>query len=280
MNVRELKESCKASISKIYEEREADQITDLLIEEYLQLNRVEAVLNSQQEVNKKNRDSINNAVQELIKGKPIDYILGRTSFFGRDFIVDERVLIPRSETEELCQLILEREREKTSRILDIGTGSACIPITLKLEGAYRQVDGCDVSKEALENAKENARDLQAEVNLFDLDILNQFPKDQYDVIVSNPPYVLQSELEELSPHVVEHEPLVALSPIGDPLLFYKRILQVLPKMLVDGGRLYFEIHEDKGEEVEVLMRHYGLKNVEVIEDMYGRDRMAFGVYEA
>ncbi len=278
MNVRELKDKCKQELESIYEEREAQQITDRLIEEYLQLNRVEAVLNAQKKVASEIEERVKIALAHLKKGEPIDYILHKTTFFGREFIVDSRVLIPRPETEELCQLILEREDDKKLSILDIGTGSGCIPITLKLEGEYRSVEACEVSEEALENAYENAQNLGADIKLFQMDILKEKPDKKYNIIVSNPPYVLKEELNTLDKKVVEFEPLVALAPEGEALQFYKRILEILPGIIKKGGRVYFEIHEDKGDEMEKLMKDFKLEKVEVIEDMYGRDRIACGVY--
>lgn len=279
MNVRELKDLCKEQLSTHYDDRESAQICDRLIEEYLQYNRVESILNADKKVAPEIESLVFSALDEMKKGRPLDYVLGRTTFFGREFKVDQRVLIPRPETEELCQLILERELNKKIKLLDIGTGSACIPITLKLEGEFSKVDACEVSEEALLNALENAKNLKAEVDLFKMDILEETPSSKYDVIVSNPPYVLKEELGGLQKHVVEYEPLIALAPEGEALQFYRRILEIIPDCLKKGGRLYFEIHEDKGEEIEVLMRHHGLKQVEVLEDMFGRDRIAYGIYE-
>lgn len=278
MKINEIKQRCREVLLKRYSERESRQISDRLMEEYLQLDRVEAVLKANEPAPETDIESLNEALRQLEDGRPLDYILGKTTFFGRDFRVDERVLIPRPETEELVQYILERELEKRISLLDIGTGSGCIPITLQLEANYERVDGCELSKEALDNAMENASLLKAEVALFQMDILQETPSVKYDVIVSNPPYVFKEEIEGLESHVKEHEPLVALAPPGEPLQFYKRILEILPQILNKDGRLYFEIHEEMGEAVEVLMRHHGLKEVKVLEDLYGRDRIASGIY--
>jgi len=272
------KSSLIEKLQRRYTVREAKQIAIRIFEAKLGLRRAEQVLEAQQELNPAQTAEIDQMLAELGKGIPIDYLLGETVFFGYDFIVDPSVLIPRPETEELVQLILERETDRQLEILDIGTGSGCIPIALKLEGKYKQVDACEVSEPALKLATKNAAKLKAEVNLFLLDILTQIPEGTYEVIVSNPPYVFKEELDGLDPKVVEYEPRIALSPEGKPLQFYHRILSILPEFAKPGARIYFEIHEEMGEKVDVLMRHYGLQSVEVLEDMYGRDRFAFGIY--
>jgi len=266
------------SLSDLYDKREAEQIANRLFDERFGLSRAELVLQADRELDKQELADLDNILSQLTKGKPLDYILGKSLFFGYEFEVNEEVLIPRPETEELVQLILERETKTDYSLLDIGTGSGCIPIALKLEGKYEKVAACEVSSTALEMAKRNAELLKADVDCFLMDILTEVPKDKYDVVVSNPPYVFVEELDSLEKHVVEYEPRIALSPLGEPLLFYKRILSILPQIIKNGGRLYFEIHEEMGEEVEVLMRHHGLQSVEIIEDMYGRDRFVFGIY--
>lgn len=280
MKLAELKAEIRDELAFLYQERELNQLINQLIESILGMNRADAVLNAGSDLDEDKLRELRKIKDQLKKGRPLEYILQESYFFGRAFFVDERVLVPRPETEELVQLILERETDQSSTVLDIGTGSACIPIILKLEGNYHSVDGCEVSVEALEVAAKNARELKAEIDLFQMDILEEIPTEQYDIIVSNPPYVFQEELEHLDARVVEHEPIIALTPPADPLQFYRRILDILPKCLKKGGRLYFEIHEEMGDKMEVLMLHYGLKEVAVIEDMYGRDRFALGIYEA
>lgn len=263
----------------LYDQREARQIVERLIEEKMGLSRADQVLEANEPLSSEQLQKLEQAGKELKKGRPLDYILGKSLFYGWEFEVDESVLIPRPETEELVQYILDREQEKDISIFDIGTGSGCIPIALKLEGKYNQVAACEVSTEALEFAKKNARLLDAEVELSWMDILKEHPKKRFDVVISNPPYVFEEEIEGLEGHVKEYEPLIALTPgKADPLLFYKRILQIMPHILKKGGRIYFEIHEEMGEKIDVLMRHHGLKEVMVVEDIYGRDRIASGLY--
>jgi release factor glutamine methyltransferase len=278
VQLKSYKQQLIKALQQRYAEREARQIAIRLLDEILGLSRAQQVIEAGSELEPKLLGDLEQAQKELLAGMPLDYILGKSVFFGYDFIVNQEVLIPRPETEELVQLILEKEKDIDIAILDIGTGSGCIPIALKLEGNYQQVEACEVSKTALAIAQQNAKQLKAEVELFLMDILVETPNMQYDVIVSNPPYVFAEELQALEPHVKEFEPKIALSPEGEPLLFYKRILSIMPEIAKEGSRIYFEIHEDMGAEVEVLMRHHGLQSVEVLEDMYGRDRFAFGIY--
>ena len=278
MQLKAYKKNLISKLQQKYTEREAEQISSRLLEEKLGLSRAEQILEAEKPLSENVQAELDSIQADLLSGKPLDYILGKTVFFGYDFIVNQEVLIPRPETEELVQLILEREHQKAVDILDIGTGSACIPIALKLEGNYQLVEGCEVSETALALAQQNAQLLEAQVNLFLMDILREVPEKKYDIIVSNPPYVFAEELHTLDQHVVEFEPHIALSPEGEPLQFYKRILNILPQIIKAGGRLYFEIHEEMGEEVEALMKQHEMQAVEVIEDMYGRDRFALGIY--
>jgi len=278
VQLKSYKQTLSSGLSGRYPEREAEQMANRLMEEVLNLSRAEQVLRANQELKDEEIERLNEILDELMKGKPLDYILGKTTFFGYEFEVNQEVLIPRPETEELVQLILERENQQHISILDIGTGSGCIPIALKLEGKYQMIEACELSKTALKIARKNAQHLSATIAFFEMDILKGIPSNKYDVVVSNPPYVFAEELAGLDSHVKEYEPKVALSPTGEPLQFYNRILEIVPRITKAGGRVYFEIHEEMGDEVEVLMRHHGLQSVKIIEDMYGRDRFAFGIY--
>lgn len=251
---------------------------NILFEFYLKYNRVEVVMNSNEAISEVNQKLLQKAVVELKKNKPIDYIINESIFYGREFFVDESVLIPRSETEELVQWILEREETKGKSILEIGTGSGCIPITLFLEGDFAQVDATEVSETATETARKNAKLLNAEVAIEVHDILTETPKQLYDIVVSNPPYVKMEELQGLDKNVIEYEPVIALAPeSNDPLLFYKRMIAIAPEMLKPKGVLYWEIHEDLGKECVQLLENGGFEAVELQEDIYGRDRMVRGI---
>lgn len=278
MKWKEFKLQFVERLKAIYDERESQQIYDRLLIEVFHWSRAEQVLNADLVVAEQDQKKVDQILSELLLNKPLDYILGKSLFFGMDFFVDKRVLIPRPETEELVQYILERETDANISMIDIGTGSGCIPIALKLEGNYELVEACEVSKGALEVAIMNAKDLKADVSCFEMDILTAVPKRKYDVVVSNPPYVFQEELKTLDSNVKEYEPIIALAPDLDPMQFYKRILSIMPQILKKGGRIYFEIHELMGNQTKVLMLHYGLKDVKIEEDIYGRDRIASGVY--
>lgn len=279
MKLGELKKKLKQELETQFTERETQQLLNLLFEKFLDLSRVQQTVNAEEVISQVHIKSIKQAVEQLKQHVPIDYIINETSFYGREFYVDKRVLIPRSETEELVLWILEREQTEGLSILDIGSGSGCIPITLSLEGDFKQVDACEISAEANEVAEINAKMLNASVNFSLLDILTQTPKKQYDIVVSNPPYVKQEELKGLDKNVVEHEPLIALAPDGDPLTFYKRMITIAPEMLKVGGSLYWEIHEDLGNEVVALLKSSKLFNsIELKQDLYDRDRLVRAVF--
>lgn len=208
---------------------------------------------------------------KLIANIPIQYILGTTHFLGQAFKVNEHVLIPRPETEELVALILADAPEGS--VLDIGTGSGVIPISLKLAIPSLDVDALDVSESALEVASENANRLGALIVFHEMDILTAQPTKKFDLIVSNPPYVLESDKAEMAANVLEQEPGLALFvPDEDPLKFYKRICQISADCLKIGGKLYFEIHEKFGPEMSGLLIQYGFEEVEVLKDLQGKDR--------
>ncbi len=278
MTVKEVHQLLKESLNEVLSEYEIKEHIRLIMDAVFGYSSADVILNGEQELTLNQLKQIEKIIKELSSSKPLQYILGYTYFYGREFFVDERALIPRPETEELTQIILEREKEKSISVLDIGTGSACIPISLKLEGRYHEVEGLEVSKPALELAKENANKLEADVHLFQMDILSQVPDKFYDVVVSNPPYVKREELNDLDSNVVEFEPVIALAPQSDdPLLFYKRMLEINDQILKKGGRLYWEIHEDLGPEVLNLLSPDRFSNIELKEDMFGRDRFVFAV---
>ena len=223
----------------------------------------------------------NAIVKRLKQHEPIQYILGKTEFFDLVLNVDNSVLIPRPETEELVNLILDKYNDKALRALDIGTGSGCIPLALKSRRSSWHLSGLDVSESALKMAKSNGHQLQLDVEWFKKDILKDSLDchEQFDIIISNPPYVLESDQFEMSPHVLNFEPHIALFvPDNSPLLFYLKIIEVSKKCLKSGGQLYFEIHEKYGSDVKNAMDLNGFRDIEIIKDLQGKDRILTGIF--
>jgi release factor glutamine methyltransferase len=222
-------------------------------------------------------------ISELKTEKPIQYITGEAWFYGLRFEVNENTLIPRPETEELVEWIVKglKEKGKEQRVLDIGTGSGCIPIALKKEIPNAAVFAIDISEKALEMARKNALDNQVEVNFIQQDILQsstlQLSKSSnllFDVIVSNPPYVRNLEKQEIKRNVLDYEPHLALFVDDlDALLFYRKIAQLAWKSLAPNGKLFFEINQYLGKETVELLEQLGFKNIELRKDFMGNDRM-------
>lgn len=222
----------------------------------------------------KKEQELEDILQRLSRFEPLQYIEGRTLFLGREFWVAPGVLIPRPETEELVELML-KEIPADARILDVGTGSGCIAISLAKELPDALVTAWDVSREALSVARVNARKLQANVRFVECDVLACQVDEvgQYDVIVSNPPYVTEAEKADMEPNVLQWEPSLALFvPDDDPLRFYRRIAVLGRDMLADGGRLYFEINRAYGREMVEMLRTMGYVGVRVEKDLSQNDR--------
>lgn len=222
----------------------------------------------------KKEQELEDILQRLSRFEPLQYIEGRTLFLGREFWVAPGVLIPRPETEELVELML-KEIPADARILDVGTGSGCIAISLAKELPDALVTAWDVSPEALSVARANARKLQADLRFVECDVLACQVDEVglYDVIVSNPPYVTEAEKADMEPNVLQWEPSLALFvPDDDPLRFYRRIAVLGRDMLADGGRLYFEINRAYGREMVEMLRTMGYVRVRVEKDLSQNDR--------
>lgn len=222
----------------------------------------------------KKEQELEDILQRLSRFEPLQYIEGRTLFLGRELLVAPGVLIPRPETEELVELML-KEIPADARILDVGTGSGCIAISLAKELPDALVTAWDVSPEALSVARANARKLQADVRFVECDVLACQVDEVglYDVIVSNPPYVTEAEKADMEPNVLQWEPSLALFvPDDDPLRFYRRIAVLGRDMLADGGRLYFEINRAYGREMVEMLRAMGYVGVRVEKDLSQNDR--------
>jgi len=264
-------------LSSKYHRQEIESISKLIFEKVHGLSRLQVYLNQHKTISPANLAQITEIVNRLIQFEPIQYILGETEFYGLSLKVNAAVLIPRPETEELVDWILNNKPPLNPLILDIGTGSGCIPIALskKLPGA--SVDGWDISSEALMVARENAELNQAKVNFIYADVLNQgYPAQpqKYDIIVSNPPYVTASEQLSMLKNVIDYEPHIALFvPDTDPLIFYRAIADIAINQLKPGGKLYFEINEQFGNETADLLSLKGFKNIIIKKDINDKERM-------
>lgn len=266
----------QSELMGLYPETEIKSFCYLIVEKLTGFSRTEIIVNKNTLFSDEQHHEIDSFIEKLKKFVPIQYILGETEFYGLPFNVNESVLIPRPETEELVDWIQsENNRSVNLSILDIGTGSGCIAISLKQEFPNSRVDAFDISDEALKTAQSNANRNKLEVNLARVDILNapDFDK-KWDIIVSNPPYVTEQEKSEMLPNVLEHEPYVALFvPDNDPLLFYRRIAFFAKSHLQPNGKLYFEINREFGKQTADLLTEMGFKNTEVRKDISGNDRM-------
>jgi len=267
-----------------YQETEIRQILYLLFEEYLGWTKSKVHLIYNTAMPEPEFPLFMNALDELYAGRPVQYILGKTWFDGMQMKVDRRVLIPRPETEELCALVNEKLAGREIRgasFLDIGTGSGCIAIDLKNRFPQSAVTAMDVSPEALEVASENARLNGSELEILLADILdpNDWPRfGVYDFIVSNPPYVTESDREYMKRHVTGQEPHLALFvPDNDPLKFYQAIAGFSKGHLAPGGYLFFEINERFGREVSRLFEDSGLSEVQIARDIHGKSRFITAV---
>ena len=263
-------------LQELYSKQEAESLVIWLFEAYLERKRMDILKNENLE---SLPSELTLAMENLMVGMPIQYILGKAPFYGREFEVSPAVLIPRNETEELVHLILKENPKPELRIMDIGTGSGCIPITLDLELNNPAVFGLDISEEALKIASRNAFLLHSKVKFSRLDILqDELPFEDLDIIVSNPPYVRYSEKELMHTNVLAHEPHLALFVYdNDPLLFYRVISQKAKKALKQGGKLYFEINEAFGKQTKELMENLGFEQVRIFEDLNGKERLIRGI---
>ncbi len=282
MKIKQYRSQFIEILAPIYGEEEAESFFYLILEDKHQLKRIDLALHpdlvfSEEEI--KVWDSI---LAELKKEIPIQYLLGKTSFYGLDFEVNANVLIPRPETEELVEWIIESQKSvvgtENLKILDIGTGSGCIAISLAKNIPNATVFAIDVSEEALATAQKNADKIEVKVTFIDQNILEtEDLQQEFDIIVSNPPYVRNLEKVEIKKNVLEHEPHLALFvEDNDALVFYRKIAELAQKNLSPNGKLYFEINQYLGNEMVELLQKMNFKNIELRKDIYGNDRMMKG----
>jgi release factor glutamine methyltransferase len=281
MTLRAFKKKFMEALSEIFPKTEIDSFFFILIEEKLNLQRIDTVLKPDFLIPEEQLADLKNILQRLQKEEPIQYILGNTEFYGLPFFVDENTLIPRSETEELVAWVIEEVAKLQSNtvtklsILDIGTGTGCIPISLAKNLPNAKITAVDISSKALEVAKKNAQLNKVTIDFIELDILTtkSLPQ-EFDVIVSNPPYVRALEKVEIKNNVLENEPHLALFVADEnPLIFYNQIADLAKQQLSKNGLLFFEINQYLGKETIALLEEKGFKNIELRKDIFGNNRM-------
>ena len=259
-----------------YPDTEALALAKMLLVEVFGFSTLELYGGKDKEISGKHRDVLDEMIRRLKKNEPIQYIIGIETFGGLTFEVNQDVLIPRPETRELVEWIAEDcQLEDPCKILDIGTGSGCIAISLAKLLGQAEVEAWDVSEEALQVARRNAERNQVDVLFRKMDVLGDVPEGMlYDVIVSNPPYIAEKEKSQMEHNVLDWEPSIALFvPDEDPLLFYRRIAQLGGSMLKKGGSLYYEINQAYGQETMEMLASMGYQSIELRKDVWGNDRM-------
>ena len=280
MNWLQIANEWQRSLALLYPEQEIKSLFFIMLKSRFRMDKAFYLSHQQELLSEQQLQDSSAILSALLTGKPIQYILGETEFYGLNFRVNTSVLIPRPETEELVKWILDELKGRNFDhpfILDIGTGSGCIPIALKSELPHASVLGLDISNEALATARNNALLNGLEVDFFQQDILQadySFTNESFDIIVSNPPYVTIAEQSQMHQNVLDFEPHTALFvPDQDPLIFYNRISDFALKHLRKDGFLFFEINEHLGVETCHLLQVKGFKSIELKKDLFGRDRM-------
>jgi release factor glutamine methyltransferase len=298
MNIKSLRIYFNNELLGYYPETEVNAFFYLLVDSILDMKRIDVSLHKESSISGQQYERFQEAIAELQNYKPIQYIIGDTEFYGLKIKVDSTVLIPRPETEELVDWIIKENQSKDSiSILDIGTGSGCIAIALAKHLPNARVYALDVSKEALKIAKQNAAINNVTITFIEVDILKLMTEDRrqkiedkilkdwsfefkdlnFDIIVSNPPYVRELEKDKMADNVLKYEPHLALFvKDNDALIFYKKIVTLSKSLLSIKGRLYFEINEYLGNDTKVLMEKENFKNITLRRDVFEKDRMIKG----
>lgn len=278
MILKEAIEQLRNGLTGVAEPQEIQAMIRVICEDIFNYDPVDVALRQESELPDFAEQRIADIITRLRRHEPLQYIVGTARFHGHRFKVTPATLIPRPETEQLVDLIIDENPGSDLRVLDMGTGSGCIAISLARALKFAQVDALDISRDALAVARENAAALKVKVRFFESDMLAPQPSSTYDIIVSNPPYICWSEREAMEPNVKDYEPGQALFvPDNDPLLFYKAITPYSAQSLVRGGKLYLEINQRFGAEVKRLLEDNGFDEVRVIEDSFGKTRFVAAV---
>jgi len=270
-------ETIREALHGVYDDREVQAMTRIICEDVFHYDPVDVQLRQDSELPDFAGDRLTDILTRLQHHEPLQYIMGHARFHGHEFKVTPDTLIPRPETEQLVDMIIDENSDSDLRVLDIGTGCGCIAISLARALRFAQVDAMDISREALQVAADNAVALKVsrQVRTFVGDILSPQPAATYDIIVSNPPYVCQSERTSMERNVTEHEPSLALFvPDDDPLRYYNAIVPYAADALASSGRLYLEINHRFPNEVASLLQSHGFTSVNIVNDSYGKPRFA------
>lgn len=278
MNLLQAEQTFKSTLAHLYEANEAKSLFLLAIKHLHGWDRTYYLLHQQDLLNDTQATELLSLLNQLESGKPVQYILGEAEFYGLPFQVNSSVLIPRPETEELVKWVLDtcqENRLNKPRILDVGTGSGCIPISLKKHLPEAPISALDISEIALATARKNAQINNLEVDFILQDVLApDVQLGQYDIFISNPPYVTLAEKAQMRSNVLDHEPHTALFvPDNDPLVFYRRIADLAASHLSPKGYLFFEINEHLGSETVAMLQEKGFSEIELRKDLPGKDRM-------
>jgi len=286
VRIKEAYHHLQQSLQPLYENREASNIADLIMEDITGWDRSKRVIHHDAELSEEQLLQLMVDKEELLHGRPTQYVLGHAWFCDMRFQVDEHVLIPRPETEELVMTVrrlyadMSKEDQRRIKLIDIGTGSGCIAIALKKYFPEWEVWGVDQSKKALDVAKKNALLLDTAINFAQTDILTESKSDHlpaFDIIISNPPYIPLEDKSEMAGHVLDHEPHMALFVTNeDPLQFYKAIVAFSDHHLLRGGMIFFETHEHHAKGVVDLLEENGFENIVTKKDFQGKDRIVHG----
>ena len=272
MKLASFKKEFLKSITPLYNKDEASSLYYMLCEEYLALSKSKLIIAEDMDLTIEKTNYLYSCLDRLKKHEPIQYVLGKTKCCNLNFSVNESVLIPRPETEELVNIILKNELGNKT-VLDIGSGSGCIAVSLAKHSPKAKVTALDICKDAIELSQRNAKENDVNLEFINADILNYKSDKKYDIIVSNPPYVLESEKKHMSKNVLDYEPELALFVKNDdPLQFYKAILDFAKNSLNKNGEIYFEINETCNNEIKDIAYDYGYSNVDCKLDVFGKNR--------
>lgn len=281
--VRDIHQHYAALLSKLYGDAEAKTMVWVLLQHYFHLSRIDVALDPEKRLNESEMLLVHFAIDRLLQHEPLQYVTERADFLGRSFIVNRHVLIPRQETEQLVMMAADwvNQHAPAGRLLDVGTGSGCIAVSLAINCAQSSVDAIDLSEEALKVAKINATLSAAMVNFFNMDMHQLLPpvsETQYDLIVSNPPYVTPEDKHLMKPNVLNFEPAIALfANSNDPMQYYRPLCAIAMRQLSPAGILLLEVNEKHAQSTALLAESVGLKQVQIHKDLHGKERFVAAI---